>query len=162
MNNHKVIISTTIGAILVFGILILNQNFNPKSDQLNEPSVSTELETPVAEATTPDTRIAKVFADNINSGDEISLPIEITGHAVGTWFFEASFPAIIEDKDGNPIGSGIMQAQGEWMTENHVPFKGTIEKAYDYKGPALLKLRKDNPSGDPALNEEVVIEVIIK
>jgi hypothetical protein len=52
-------------------------------------------------------------------------PITISGTARGNWFFEGSFPISIVNWDGLIIGEGIAQAQGEWMTENFVPFTAT-------------------------------------
>jgi hypothetical protein len=71
----------------------------------------------------------------------------VIGKARGVWFFEASFPVEVLDKDGKTLFIGPAQAQGEWMTENFVPFKIDIKIPQSYIGPATLVLRKDNPSG---------------
>jgi len=77
----------------------------------------------------------------------------VIGKARGYWFFEASFPVEVLDKDGKSLAIGIAQAQpdpatGEinWMTENFVPFKADIKVLSNYIGPATLILKKDNPS----------------
>ena len=57
----------------------------------------------------------------------ISSPLVLEGEARGVWFFEASFPARLFDDDGNEIAVAIAQAQGEWMTEDFVPFLATLE-----------------------------------
>lgn len=71
----------------------------------------------------------------------------ITGKARGTWFFEASFPIHVLDKDGKIITIGIAQAQSDWMTTDFVPFSVDIKIPDSYAGPITLVLNKDNPSG---------------
>lgn len=80
------------------------------------------------------------------SGAEITSPLEITGEARGTWFFEASFPIRLTDENGKVLGSAVAMAQGDWMTEEFVPFKATL--VFDPKTARAGKiiLDKDNPS----------------
>ena len=84
----------------------------------------------------------------------------VTGEARGTWFFEASFPVQVRDPNNNVVGQGIAQAEGEWMTEEFVPFSApvTIE---NYSGPAMLVLIKDNPSGLPEHDDSVEFPIIV-
>lgn len=72
----------------------------------------------------------------------------VIGKARGNWFFEASFPLEVLDKDGNILFAGIGQATSDWMTTEFVPFKADITIPATYIGPATLVLRKDNPSGE--------------
>ena len=90
----------------------------------------------------------------------------VIGKARGYWFFEASFPIEVLDKDGKSLAIGIAQAQpdpvtGEinWMTENFVPFKADIKVPTVYIGPATLVLKKDNPSGLPENDASISIPV---
>jgi hypothetical protein len=71
----------------------------------------------------------------------------VIGEARGTWFFEASFPVEVLDKDGKHLTTGIAQAQSEWMTEDFVPFQAELKVPESYIGKATLVLHKDNPSG---------------
>lgn len=79
----------------------------------------------------------------------------VIGQARGTWFFEASFPIEVLDKDGKRLAQGIAQAQGEWMTTDFVAFKADIKVPQSYIGPATLVLHKDNPSDDRKLDASV-------
>ncbi len=79
----------------------------------------------------------------------------VSGKARGTWYFEASFPVKVLDKDGKVLWQGPAQAQSEWMTENFVPFKVTAKVPQSYIGPATLVLMKDNPSGEPARDASI-------
>lgn len=102
-----------------------------------------------------------------NFRNNMKLPetFEINGKAKGTWFFEASFPIIIEDEKGNTLGVFPAQAQEEWMTEDYVEFNSKI----DITGNNLVSgekvfliFKKDNPSGDPKLDESEKFQAIIK
>jgi len=82
----------------------------------------------------------------------VGNPIEVKGMARGFWFFEASAPVVVVNWDGLIIGEGFITAEGEWMTEDFVPFSGTISytlpaDSYSTRGAIIMK--KDNPSGLP-------------
>lgn len=79
----------------------------------------------------------------------------VIGQARGTWFFEASFPVEVLDKDGKRLAQGVAQAQGEWMTTDFVAFKADIKVPQSYIGSATLVLHKDNPSDDRKLDASV-------
>lgn len=88
--------------------------------------------------------------------------VVVNGRARGTWFFEASFPVELLDKDGRNIATGIAQAEGEWMTENFVPYRVTLEAPSSYVGRATLVLHKDNPSGLSEHDASVSIPITIE
>jgi hypothetical protein len=90
----------------------------------------------------------------------ISSPLEISGQARGQWFFEATFPVVLTDWDGLIIAEGFATAEGEWMTEEFVPFTATLrfeKPAYGENG--ALILQKDNPSGLPENDDALEIPV---
>jgi hypothetical protein len=86
----------------------------------------------------------------------------VIGKARGPWFFEASFPVVVLDKDGNELAAVPAQAQGEWMKNDFVDFKADITVPESYIGPATLVLKKDNPSGDPARDASVLFPITIE
>jgi hypothetical protein len=93
-------------------------------------------------------------------GERISSPLIITGQARGNWYFEADFPIVLVDWDGLIIAEAIAQAQGDWMTEDFVPFRAEIEfEKPDYGERGTLILRKDNPSGLPENDDAIEIPV---
>lgn len=95
--------------------------------------------------------------------DVITSPLTITGEARGTWFFEASFPVVLTNWDGLIIAEGIAEAQGDWMTEEFVPFTATLEfDIPDYKNNGSLILKKDNPSGLPEYDAALEIPVFFE
>jgi hypothetical protein len=82
----------------------------------------------------------------------VTSPIQITGRAKGTFFFEGGFPILVTDDHGQIIGDGFATAEGDWATESLVPFTATILYAIpsgnDSKSGQLI-FKNDNPSGLP-------------
>lgn len=91
---------------------------------------------------------------------DIISPLSFSGKARGTWFFEASFPVHVKDANGNILGTGIAQAQGEWMTTDFVPFSGTVEFAASATDGGTVVFQKDNPSGLPEHDASVTVPVV--
>jgi len=89
----------------------------------------------------------------------IKSPLTIEGRARGYWFFEASFPVKLLDENGNELGLGISQALSDWMVEDFVPFRTTIEFEAPKTKTGTLILKKDNPSGLPENDDELRIPV---
>jgi len=112
-----------------------------------------------SEITLPDTEIqqkTEVSAENINDllrvtnpakGQLITSPLEIRGEARGYWFFEATAPVEILDGNRDPIKEKYITATGEWMTEDWVPFSGTINFEDPSTETGYLVLHKANASG---------------
>ncbi|HEY0221182.1 MAG TPA: Gmad2 immunoglobulin-like domain-containing protein [Candidatus Paceibacterota bacterium] len=86
----------------------------------------------------------------------------IVGEARGTWYFEASFPLKVLDKDGKILFQGPVQAEGEWMTQNFVPFKVDIKVPQSYIGKATIVLSNDNPSGLPENDKSISFPITIE
>ncbi|MCA9365987.1 hypothetical protein KC722_00220 [Candidatus Kaiserbacteria bacterium] len=85
-------------------------------------------------------------------GASVGTTVAVSGSARGYWFFEASAPVSIVNWDGVILGEGYITAEGNWMTEDFVPFTGEItyrpeEEPYSTSGTIIF--RKDNPSGLP-------------
>ncbi len=89
----------------------------------------------------------------------ITSPVEVTGMARGTWYFEASFPVKIYDDYGRLLGSVAAQAQSEWMTEDFVPFKATLSFATPSTATGKIVFEKDNPSGLPEHADQFEVPV---
>jgi hypothetical protein len=98
------------------------------------------------------------------AGATISNPVKLSGKARGTWYFEASFPIDVVDWDGRIIGQGVAQANGDWMTEDFVPFTASIKfenATSTYSKKATLVLKKDNPSGDRERDASLEVPVVL-
>src|SRR3989344_6517846 len=84
-------------------------------------------------ATADNIKVDLPFPDAV-VGKEFS----VIGQARGGWYFEASFTVQVLDKNGNQLAIVPAQAEGEWMTENFVPFKADLKIPESYIGPATL------------------------
>ncbi len=91
----------------------------------------------------------------------ITSPLTITGEARGMWYFEASFPIVVVNWDGLIIGEGFATANGDWMTEEYVPFTATItfdaDTSVSPRGSIILQ--KSNASGLPENDDAFEYEI---
>lgn len=111
----------------------------------------------------PDNKEELIVVISPLKDDLISSPLSIAGRARGTWFFEGSFPLELQDQYKNVIAQGHASAQGEWMTEDFVPFLGTLQFNNFIPGQkGFLVLKKDNPSGLSENDDQIKIPVIFK
>ena len=92
----------------------------------------------------------------------VTNPIELKGEARGYWFFEASAPVTVLDESGEVIGSSFITATTDWMTQDYVPFKGSI--LFDHTptttptGGTVMFI-KENPSGLPQNDQTHAVPV---
>ena len=96
-------------------------------------------------------------------GSSITSPVTITGEARGMWYFEATFPIDLVDWDGRIIAEGYATADGEWMTENFVPFTATLtftKPSYGERG--TLILQRSNASGLPEHDAALDIPILFE
>ena len=103
-----------------------------------------------------------IVVDLPTPGAVVGKEFSVIGKARGNWFFEASFPLRVLDKDGKVLAEHYATAQGEWMTTEFVPFKGDLVVPASYIGPATLILMKDNPSGLPEHDASISFPIIIE
>jgi hypothetical protein len=104
-----------------------------------------------------------IQVDNPYAGAVVGKEFMVTGEARGNWYFEASFPIEIQSENGDVIGGSIGTAEGDWMTEEFVPFKSEmIDLPSAFTGPAWLILKKDNPSGLPENDASVWIPIVVE
>lgn len=111
----------------------------------------------------PDNKEELIVVFSPLKDDQISSPLSIAGRARGLWFFEGSFPIELQDEYKNVIAEGHATAQGEWMTEDFVPFLGTLQfNNYIPEHKGFLILKKDNPSGLSENDDQIRVPVIFK
>lgn len=114
-----------------------------------------------------DAKADTIIIDTPEPGSTITSPLEITGEARGPWFFEASAPVMLVDWDGRIIAESYIEAEESWMTEDFVPFSGTIEFESPYTAGAAafqargtLIMQKANPSDLPENDDALEIPVM--
>jgi hypothetical protein len=133
----------------------------PQTDQISALPASETITPAPAEGTRVDPSLMITVSEPLPDAT-VTSPLRITGSARGNWYFEASFPVRLVDAQGNTIAQVPAQAQGEWMTENFVPFVATLTWATSSVTGATgtLILMRDNPSGLPEHDAQIEIPVI--
>ena len=102
---------------------------------------------------------SQVVLSEPNPEDTISSPVTVTGQALGSWFFEATFPIKVTDDLNNVLGTGVAKATADWMQAGFVPFTASINFNPGANTHGKLILSKDNPSGEPANDFSIEIPV---
>lgn len=97
--------------------------------------------------------------DDPVQGVALSSPLTIRGQVPGTWSFEASFPVELRAADGSLLAQEPAQLQGDWMTEDYVPFEVVLTFDAPDQKTGTIVLRKDNPSGLSEHEDSVVVPV---
>lgn len=103
----------------------------------------------------------KVEVTSPENDESPTSPFTVEGRVPGNWSFEASFPIELVDQEGNRLAMAVAQLDGDWMTEELVPFSAVIELT-DYSGTATLILHKDNPSGLPENDDTVQVPIVVR
>ena len=94
------------------------------------------------------------------SGKTVKSPLEITGKARGQWFFEATAPVELLDGNFQSLGKSYIEVvNADWMTEEFVPFQGSLEFKKPGTKNGYLLLKKSNASGKPELDQRLRIPV---
>ncbi len=103
-----------------------------------------------------------IVVDLPGPGDVTGKTFSVKGKARGPWYFEASFPVSLLDQNGQEIAQGVAFADGEWMTEEFVPFSVELTAPQTYIGPATIVLKKDNPSGEAQFDASLSIPITVE
>ncbi len=149
-------VKIALGLLVLAGLLLVTALYlqNRQTTQIldNNPQ---ENEQPVEPINTR--KDIEVISPQVDQS--INSPLTISGKARGTWFFEAQFSARLLDGTGKELGVAILTAQGEWMTEEFVPFTGQLiyNKPTSEKG--VLVFERSNPSGLPENDAEFRVPV---
>ncbi len=100
---------------------------------------------------TPTTKFSSDFfqVEKPTQDSVITSPVEISGQALGTMFFEGTFPVTIEDSNGQTLGSGTATSTADWMTEKLIPFAVKITFKTPTTKTGFIVLKNDNPSDLP-------------
>lgn len=143
--------------IVIVGLLIW---LSVSKKNIDEPKQN--LEEQVSEITYVNASQDLIVPELPFPGAVTGKDFSVIGKARGNWYFEASFPIDVLDKDGNILVKSYATAQGEWMTTEFVPFKGEVKIPETYIGPATLVLHKDNASGEPDKDASISFPIVIE
>lgn len=100
-----------------------------------------------------------ILVDSPRPNQQIPNPLPISGRARGTWYFEANFSTELFDSNGLSLGTAVIQADGDWMTEEFVPFSGELAYTTPVTPDGKLVIKNANPSGLPENDKELVMPV---
>lgn len=132
---------------------------NDQKQQNSQPEVAAEKPAAAQDTTgIPDLLVISSPAKNA----KISSPFEIKGKARGSWFFEGQFPFELVDEKGKIIAQGSAKAEGEWMTQEFVPFSAEVEFDAGSSEKGSLILRRSNASGLPENDKAYRLPVYFK
>lgn len=133
----------------------------PATQPTTSPATTTPA-TSTPQATYKNASPARIVIDSPKPGASVPKTFTVSGKAVGGWYFEANFPYELLDAEGKRLVQGPVQAQGEWMTPNFVPFSFQVTIPANYKGAATLVLHNDNPSGLPENAASISIPITVQ
>ncbi len=128
---------------------------------LNVYNSDNPTEQPVP-ATQQMTQNLNVTVMSPNLSEPLPSPVEIHGSVSGVFFSEGVFPVILQDSKGNEIARTLAHADGEWMTEDVVPFTADLTFTAPADKAAKLIFQKDNPSGLPQNDHSQSFDVTLK
>lgn len=156
----KIIISIL---LVIITLILIALTFDWGRKEVKAPELNNAASSTSENNNSSSTSNLPIEVFNIKDNQEVSNHIKVEGRARGTWFFEASFPVELIDSDGNILARTIATADGDWMTEDFVNFTAVIDfvKPTSTKH-ALLVLSKDNPSGNPDMDQSIFVQVVIK
>lgn len=153
--------STRLFSLSLCSVLVLSgcSGFMSDTDGENQSSSASSLS---VDSQSSGASVSDIIPLAPVTNEVVVSPLSVTGMARGTWYFEASFPVRLFDGNGVEIAVAPAQAQGEWMTEEYVPYSAVLEFALPDTLTGTLVLQKDNPSGLPEYDESVEIPVLFQ
>jgi hypothetical protein len=126
------------------------------------PVAAPVSEPQAADITYTNTSAEQIVVELPFPGAVTGKEFSVIGKARGYWFFEASFPVELRTLDGTILGGGVATAQGDWMTEDFVPFTAELQTPSAFIGPAVLILKRDNPSGEPKNDASISFPIVVE
>jgi len=151
--------------IIVAGVVVLVMvpMPAPKTSTMANPATTTTTATgtETASSSLPSNTMSDTIVVTSPGGNAtVQSPLILSGTARGSWYFEATAPAKLVNAANVVIAQGPITAQGDWMTNDFVPFSGSLTFLPQPAGSTgTLVLMNDNPSGDPANQKELDIPV---
>jgi hypothetical protein len=164
IKDKKIDTVISIVIIFLFGLVGIKVIFSLLPSLPNYSNLDLTPSNPVVvnnnEMTNADKMKNKIQLLSPNAGETIQSPLTVSGEARGTWFFENSFPVVLKNSRGITLAISVASSSEDWMTENFIPFEAVLEFPEQTPGTVgRLILMKDNPSGDPARDEELWVPI---
>lgn len=166
MKRAPLIVIIVLSVLVVgLGTLLAIQLIVKPSDGQNpaEPDVTPQAEPTPVTTPTPTGDFTSEGGTTITiddwSGAPVTSPFTFSGEVPGTWASGGSFSVLLTDLNGNVLDQANAPLEGDWMTEDPVPF--TVTLSFDQPGDSrgFLVLVKENPSGLPEKDDSLSIPV---
>jgi hypothetical protein len=105
----------------------------------------------------------RVVVETPVPGSTVISPVTVRGKARGAWFFEGEVTLQLLDRERNVLAQGFATAQSNWMTNDFVPFEGTLtfESRPDVTE-GMLVVKRNNPSDNRDLDEAMEFPVVFR
>lgn len=100
-----------------------------------------------------------ISVESVTPNQIITSPLRISGKARGFWYFEGSFPLELIDASGKRIFMKPVLADGEWLTEDFVPFDSSFTFSNTQATSGTLIFHKDNPGAGVGQGDTLKIPV---
>lgn len=169
-NNNKVLYGIIavifLFFFLVIGAYLYQQKRDKTANNQDTTSSNTDSTTPGgAEVSTTSFKSEKGTSITLTSptrGGTVSSPLSVAGTVPGSWSQEGQFTLRLLDQDSNVLVEGPATVNGDWMTENQVPFTATLtfENAPAVGSTGILILEKANPSGMEENADSVSVPIV--
>ena len=130
------------------------------SEDLTEADAAEEVETDPQRREFESEGGVKIYLDSPQHLDSVTSPVTLAGEVPGSWSFEGDFPIELRNENDETILTVPGTLQGDWMTEDHVPFEVEIEfSGVEQGSEGALVLIKDNPADKPELDDELEVPI---
>jgi hypothetical protein len=168
-NNSNKVLYGIIGVVLLFFVLIAGaylyqQNKDKTTNNQNDTSTSdtTSDDSQVSVTSFESEKGVAVTLTSPTRGGTVASPLSVAGMVPGSWSQEGQFTLRLLDADSNVLTEGAAKLDGDWMTENQVPFTATLtfENAPAVGSSGILILEKANPSGMEENADSVSVPIL--
>lgn len=92
-------------------------------------------------------------------GAKVSSPLTVSGSVPGFWTHEGQFTVRLLGPNGDVLASQSVAVDGDWMTEELLPFTASLAYDASVSGRGSVELVRANPSDLPENADSVFIPV---
>ena len=145
MKNSILIVIIAILSILLVGFAYVSQDKELCCEYNFCANITETCEEQGTEITSE--KGIKIKLNNIKEGDTVEVGFKVEGSVTGSWYKEGVFPVrVINNTTKEVVITNIARADGEWMTEDYVPFSFVIDADITEETPFILRFDKANLS----------------
>lgn len=146
----KFVVPSSLAALLLVVVVLFWLKSVPNRASTPDVVPKTDILKSVPDpANTPAVPKTDIVVHMPQPNELIKSPLEVKGEARGTWFFEANLRVNLLDANGGIVVATYGTAEGEWMTNDFVPFGSVVEFQPPVTETGILRILNDNPSGLP-------------